>query len=354
MNNPIINLNINKDEPHLNDFLYSWSSFGSRPNKITLYNTYSTSEFNKLISEMVVERNVFTEVIPSDESFVINDKMFVKIDDGLYLSYIIIDRNHENSSINEITFLYKDYDNDYKKIQIIIEKLNDCLVDFCEEVGNNVNTISISQNGLEIEPLDISIDLENIDLYYSDKTIKSIDKLAKSIRKSDKGLSILYGERGNGKTSMINYIASKLDRVVIFIPNNMIDNTINNPEFRKFLKKQNKPIIVIDDCEVIFNEAFSKSNMFVNNLIQLVDGFLSDSIETNVIALFNVEEEDEIDHSLLECNTLIDIIEFDKLSCDKATELSKYIGHDKSYKIKSKVSDVVRKKKTKDIVDIGF
>ena len=47
---------------------------------------------------------------------------------------------------------------------------------------------------------------------------------------------------------------------------------------------------------------FSKSNMFVNNLMQMVDGFLSDSIEANIITIFNVDDEDEIDHSLLDCN----------------------------------------------------
>jgi len=350
-----LNINVNKDDSHINDFLYCWSNFGSRPNKITLYNTYSTSSFNTLISEMVVERNVFTEVIPSDESFVINDKMFAKIDDGLYLSYIIIDRNQENSIINEITFLYKDYDIDFKKIQDIIEKLNECLVDFCEEQGNNVNTISISQNGLEIEPMDNhKIDIDNIELYYSSSTLKDIDKLSKNIKKSDKGLSILYGERGNGKTSVVNYIASKLDRIVIFIPNNMIEHTINNPEFRKFLKKYSKPVIVIDDCEMLFNEAFTKSNIFVNNLLQMVDGFLSDSIEVNIIAIFNVDDDEEIDHSLLECNNLIDSIKFDKLSNDEANELSKHLGHDKNYKNKTKLIDIIKKRKTKDTIDIGF
>ncbi len=355
MDKTTLNINVNKDDSHINDFLYCWSNFGSRPNKITLYNTYSTSSFNTLISEMVVERNVFTEVIPSDESFVINDKMFAKIDDGLYLSYIIIDRNQENSIINEITFLYKDYDIDFKKIQDIIEKLNECLVDFCEEQGNNVNTISISQNGLEIEPMDNhKIDIDNIELYYSSSTLKDIDKLSKNIKKSDKGLSILYGERGNGKTSVVNYIASKLDRIVIFIPNNMIEHTINNPEFRKFLKKYSKPVIVIDDCEMLFNEAFTKSNIFVNNLLQMVDGFLSDSIEVNIIAIFNVDDDEEIDHSLLECNNLIDSIKFDKLSNDEANELSKHLGHDKNYKNKTKLIDIIKKRKTKDTIDIGF
>lgn len=355
MSQPKLNININKDDGHLNDFLHCWSEFGSRPNKIVVYNTYSTAEFNNIISEIIQSKNVFTEIIPSESSFVINDKMFVKIEDGLYLSYVVIDRNQENSIINEISFFYKDYREDAKKVQDIIEKLNSCIVDFCEEEGNNLNTISYHNGGLEIEPIDNSkCDIDNFDMYYSNDTFKDVEKLVKKIKKSDKGLSILYGERGSGKTSVINYISSKLDRIVIFIPNNMIEQTINNPDFRKFIKKYYKPVIILDDCEMMFNEVFAKSNIFVNNLLQMVEGFLSDSMEANIILIFNVEDEDEIDHSLLDCNNLIDVIKFDDLSPNESTELSKHIGHDKSYKNKTKLVDIIKGRKTKDKTNIGL
>jgi hypothetical protein len=134
----------------------------------------------------------------------------------------------------------------------------------------------------------------------------------------------------------------------------MIEHTINNPEFRKFLKRYNKPVIVIDDCEMLFHEYFTKSNMFVNNLLQMVDGFLSDSMEVNIIAIFNVENEDEIDHSLLESNNLIRVIEFDYLSTDEAKELSEYLGNNKQYKNKTAVLDIIRNKKPKESKEFGF
>jgi hypothetical protein len=355
MSKPTLNININKDESNINDFLYCWSEFGTRPNKIVVYNTYSTVEFNKIISEMILHKNIFTEIIPSESSLVLNDKILIKISDELYLSYIVIDRNQENSIINEISFFYKDYKEGSKSVQEIIEKLNSCIFDFCEEDGNNLNTISFNNGVLEIEPIDGSkIDIDNFDIYYSKDTFKEVEKVIKKIKKSDKGLSILYGERGTGKTSVINYISSKLDRIVIFIPNNMIEQTINNPEFRKFLKKYYKPVIILDDCEMMFNEVFAKSNIFVNNMLQMVDGFLSDSIEVNIIAIFNVDDEDEIDHSLLDCNNLIASLKFDELSDDEASELSKHIGHDKLYKNNTKLVDIIKGRKTKTKVEIGL
>lgn len=351
---PTLNLNVNKDDAELNDFLHCWEQFESRPNKIVIHNTYSSNLFIELMATYAVEKNYFTEILPADEDLIINDKMFVKITDSIYCSYIIVDRRHENSTTSEVTFYYKE-EKDFKEIQIIVEELNSCTLNFEEDEANNLNTIGLSQNGLEVEPIDMSdFDIENFELFYTKNTSKDINKLIKEIKKADKGLSILYGERGTGKTSVINYLASKLGRIVIFIPNNMIEHTINNPEFRKFLKRYIKPVIVIDDCEMMFHEYFTKSNMFVNNLLQMVDGFLSDSMEVNVVAIFNVDDEDEIDHSLLESNNLLRVVEFGELSEDESSELSDYLGHKKQYKNKTNVLNIIKNKKPKDSKEFGL
>jgi len=104
---PTLNLNVNKDDAELNDFLYCWEQFESRPNKIVIHNTYSTKLFVELLNTYIIDRNFFTEVLPDEESFIINDKMFVKLSEDSYCSYIIIDRKHEKSMVNEVTFFYK-------------------------------------------------------------------------------------------------------------------------------------------------------------------------------------------------------------------------------------------------------
>jgi hypothetical protein len=74
-NKPVLNININKDDSSVNDFLYCWNKFGSRPNRVVLYNTYLTEEFNEVIQSLCKSKNSFTELIPSDdgESHTIND-----------------------------------------------------------------------------------------------------------------------------------------------------------------------------------------------------------------------------------------------------------------------------------------
>ena len=347
-----LNLNITKDDYNLNDFIYCWDKFNSRPNRIVIHNTYSSKLFNKVMSGYILDKNVFTEVIPDSEEVIINDKMLVKLDEKCYLSYVVADRNMDNSFIDSITFYYE---GSYEGITDIVDELNDCILDYCEDDSNKLNTIGLSVNGLEIEPINLKEENDNTDLFYNAVTFKRVDKAIKGIKKADKGLTILYGDRGTGKTSVINYIASKLDRIVIFIPSSMIEHTINNPEFRKFIKKYEKPILVLDDCELFLGgDVYSKSSMFTNNLLQMVDGFLSDTMNVNIVAILNIEDEDEIDPSLLECNNLIEVVEFLPLSEEESNDLAKSLGSNKKYKNKTKVIDIVKKRSNYEEIGIGF
>ncbi len=354
VNQPTINLNINEDDSELNDFLYCWQVFTTRPNKILIHSSYSSKLFDEVISNYKTQSNNFIEVLNGEEEIIVNMKSFISIEESkIYCSYIILDKNSENSMVNEVTFFYAS-EEDAEKVQGIIEELNSCLVNFDDDDVNNLNVISITQNGLELEPIESELDLDNFELYYSKSTLKDINKLIKDMKNSNKGLSVLYGDRGYGKTSVINYIASKLDRIVIFIPNNMIDHTINNPEFRKFLKRYDRPVIIIDDCEMILGEIFTKSNISSNNLLQMIDGFLSDNLQVSVVTIFNVEDEDEIDHTLLDCNNLLRVVEFDELSINESNELSEHLGHNRKYKNKSRVLDIIKNNKVKEIFEIGL
>lgn len=354
-NNTKLSINISKEDDD-NNFLYCWNVFGDRPNKIKIYQNYSKNNFNEVIDKYTLEKNFSSEVIPADDFDIINDIYFIKVSETIYISYILLDRESDSSFIHEITFYFKSYQDDASLVDEITNTLSDCQVNFEneDETCCKLNTIYITPTGLEIEPIS-TIDLDdNVELFFSEKTLKSVNKLCKSIKKSNKGLTILYGERGTGKTSIIGYITDKVDRIVIYIPNSFLETTLNNSEFINFLKKFQRPIIVIDDCEMIFNELFTKSNIYVNNLLQMVEGLLSDSIQVNFITIFNVEDENEIDHALLECNSLIDVIEFEYLNKEESNILSKHLEHNNKYKNKTKLIDIIKKNNSKEYKKIGL
>jgi len=351
MKNISLNLNINKDDSNINDFIFFWDKFGGRPNKIVLHSNYLYKLFNDKISKYKTI-NTFKEFI-TDDVLIINDKLVVKVDDNIFLSFVVLDRTQDNSIVSDVVFYYK-CEEDLEHIQIVIDDLNTSMVDFNEE-EIKLNTVVLSTtSGLDIEPINLNINTDIIDNYYSSKTFKSINKFIKKIKKTDKGIGFLVGDRGTGKTSIISHISNKINRFIIFIPNNMIEHTINNPEFIKFLRRFNKPIIVLDDCEMIFNEIFSKSNSIVNNLMQLVDGLLADSIELTVLAIFNTDDISNVDQNLLDSNNLIDIVEFDYLNEEESNHLAGILGDKKKYKNKNRLSDIIKKRSTNENKKIGF
>ncbi len=152
---------------------------------------------------------------------------------------------------------------------------------------------------------------------------------------------------------MIGYVAGKLDRIAIYIPGSMVDHTINNPEFRKFVKKYERPLLIIDDCESLVGDPYVRQSPFTANVLQLVDGFLSDTVNANVVLIFNEEDEDAIDPALLDCNGLLEVVEFSSLSEQEATELAKHLGR-KHSKGSARMIDVVKKKKSSAEYEIGF
>jgi hypothetical protein len=112
---------------------------------------------------------------------------------------------------------------------------------------------------------------------------------------------------------------------------------------------------VLDDSELYFGELYSKSNIFTNNLLQLVDGFQSDGLDLNIITVLNVDNIDDVDHILFDCNNLIDIVEIGKLEKEKAQELNRFLGNKLKIKEDIKLVDVLKKRSFKtDTGEIGF
>lgn len=318
-------ININKDDSTLNDFLSLWNEFGARPNKVFLHGDFSEEILETLKKYQIV--NNFREIAFQPDSDVINDKTLIKISDTIFISFVIVDREVE-PLIQDLVIYYKSED-DQKAVEELVNIFEENLLIQDEIQSGNFHIASLTQSGIEIKSITQKIPREDIEDLYSKKTWKSTNKIIKRLQKGESGLVIFWGERGCGKSNFIKYLTSVVERDVIFVPNTMTDLTANSPDFRKILTKFHKPIVVIDDCEIVFSEFFTKSNLMCNNLIQLVDS-VAPVEELTVITLFNTKSEDDIDHNLLESNVLIDLVEFTRLDKEEANELAKTL------KIKSK------------------
>ena len=346
-----LKININKDDSGLNDFLYLWDIFKTRPNKVLIHGTFDFKETESFFDQYE-KVNKFTEIICLEIDDIINDKLLLKSTESIYISYIAVDKLTESAVISDITIYYSSSE-DADEVNEIIKSVSEYQVIDDSEEGHNLNVVSLSNNSIELEEIKYDdIDIDNIEEYYSKQTFKDLSKWLKKSKKQQSGLSILYGKRGTGKSSAIKYLATKLDRNLIFVPNNLVDLTINSSDFSKFLRKHENPILILDDCEMIFNEFFTKSNIIVNNLMQLVDGLLSNKL--SIITIFNVEDKSEIDHNLIECNNLIDIIEFTDLSNSEANQLSELLGYKQKHKNDIRLLDLIKNNKSDNKKRLGF
>ncbi len=354
-----LNINVNRDDQSVNDYLICWDYFGERPNQLIIYKTFASPDFNNFLSKYNLENfGSFIEIYPTEEENLENQKSLLKISEGIFISLTNYDSTMESGIIGEITLFYKTSQQD--EVDSIVEEINS-LENFLEEKDDKSEihkkfVFNFGQNGLELQRTDfLQHDKENVDLFYNDSTFKKISKTRKLIKKNHKGLTILYGERGTGKSSIVDYIVSDTNKNAIYLPCNLIDQTINNPDFRNILHKNTNSILILDDCELYFSELYSKSNIFTNNLLQLLDGLDSDKLNLNIVIILNVMNLDQIDHILLECNNLNDVIEFTKLSSTKAKELAKHLKKKTKFKEEIRLIDIIKDKKSQNIKsDIGF
>jgi ATP-dependent 26S proteasome regulatory subunit len=143
-----------------------------------------------------------------------------------------------------------------------------------------------------------------------------------------KGLVLLHGLPGTGKTNYIRYLCGKLNKEVIFLPPFMAES-IAGPDFITFLIEHTNSVLVIEDAEkvVLDREGDGSSRQSVANLLNLTDGILSDCLSIQIIATFNTSR-DRIDKALLRKGRLIAEWKFDALSVEDSNNLFKSIGKD--------------------------
>lgn len=350
----MINLNFQTDDNQINDFLVVCEKFNQRPHRLVIHDTYQGVSFEEYVQKLSIEppQNCFIEMIPSEDDYIFNQRILKQITENIFISYLEIDKNNDDFVVSEIIFYFKSVD-DSKEIENIIDDLSQFIVDFSESETHKINYLAVKESALILDPLHFE-DQENIELFYNSETLTQVNKLIKKLKKSNTGISIFYGDSGLGKTQLSKYVCKSVDEICIYIPLNLIDQSINNPEFKNFLKKWGKVLLVIDDCDFLFNPMFGKNNYFAHNLLQLVDGVFTEICKIHTLLIFNAETEDEIDEYLLNANSTLDVIQITKLSTELSNELSEHLGHKKRYKTSTKLIEILKGKKSTESQKIGL
>ena len=186
----------------------------------------------------------------------------------------------------------------------------------------------VSKNGdLSLKTMEVKRTKLDIDLYYEDD-FKETDALIRKRlnQKNDKGIVLLHGIPGSGKTTYLRHLIGKIRKRVLFLSPAVAGN-LTSPDFIELLMDNPNTVLVIEDAENVIMDRRHHTGSSVSNLLNISDGLLADCLNIQLICTFN-SALSLVDSALMRKGRLIAKYEFGKLSIDKALRLSKHLGFD--------------------------
>ena len=163
-----------------------------------------------------------------------------------YYNRIYLRRNKRQQEDDIFYFLYEDlmvhFDTNKSRVSFLFRKTSEKIV---EDLSNFVKKfklrkirslpqISVLVNtrmGIDLKSLDIQKPKLSIRDNYNDDFIEVHDVILKRLsQKNDKGIVLLHGKPGTGKTSYLRYLIATVKKNIILLPPDMAA-VITNPDF---------------------------------------------------------------------------------------------------------------------------
>lgn len=255
-------------------------------------------------------------------------------------------------------YQYQWYDNRKKEVRfgrmtVLLD--NECLADFyaygCEIWHNNkqpeflletakmiapfkqrqrrepleINIVIRGKSKLELKAMEIKRTRLDLGLYYNTDFVETDKIIRRRLNKGkDKGIVLLHGLPGTGKTTYLRYLISRIKKRIMFVSPAIVGDLIN-PDFIELLTSNPDSVLIIEDAENVIMDRRQNPGSSVSNLLNISDGLLADFLNVQLICTFN-SSLTLIDSALLRKGRLIAKYEFGKLCVGQAQQLSNHLG----------------------------
>jgi hypothetical protein len=268
--------------------------------------------------------------------------------------FMYIQRLYQNHKTRMFVRTYDENDN---KDVLLVEFLYDCsyseniedFIDFeklktfeVEKKKSNISLVKVDAGGhLDSEEFFLNVPSIDLALNYGGSFLKVHNLIEDRLNKDyDKGIILLHGDPGTGKTSYIKYLTSLIrTKNILFIPPSMAES-LSEPSIIPFLMEYKNSILIIEDAEkVISDREFNGSSAGVSNILNLTDGILGDCLGIQIVATFNMKRE-KIDPALLRKGRLIAEHKFEKLNVNETNKLLEHLKKDFSSKESMCLADI--------------
>jgi hypothetical protein len=246
-------------------------------------------------------------------------------DDLFYVMYddLVVNFDTQNSVVR---FLFRQTDIDkIEEVRTGILELKEI-----EKSEPKIYLLIKGFHGIDIKAFKITKPKLNLDDNYNDD-FKQIHQTIHNrlSTENDKGIVLLHGKPGTGKTSYIRYLISSVQKNIIFLPPSMA-HSITQLDLMAVLINNPNSIFVIEDAENIVIDRESVGISPVSAMLNISDGLLSDCLNIQIICSFNTDLS-KVDNALLRKGRLIARYEFKELAVEKANALSQKLRFNTIY-----------------------
>ena len=150
-----------------------------------------------------------------------------------------------------------------------------------------INLIIRTSGGFELKSMEIKKTKLDLNLYYENDFGETDELIRKRLgQKKDKGIVLLHGLPGTGKTTYLRHIIGRIKKKILFI-SPAVASGLLNPDFVDLLIENTDSVLIIEDAENIIMDRKLDAGSAVSDLLNLSDGLMADCLNIQLICTFN-------------------------------------------------------------------